>query len=115
MRILSQRGRIDLPYEKVGICINAHNDKEIITYPIVGNSTEDEYWSLAEYSTEAKARKAMEMLREQYAKLCSLGTYLQGGMELFAKSMSQGEAEAFSIEYKNMNVFQFPADNEVEV
>ena len=112
MRILSQDGRIDLPYESIGI---SRNDAEIVATPIADSNPQERYWTFAEYSTEAKARKAMEMLREQYAKLCSLSTYLQGGMELFAKSISETQAEAFSLEYKNMNVFQFPTDDEVEV
>lgn len=114
MRILSQTGKFDFPYERV--CLEVADSGKIFAQgDIWGAAVEDNFIEVAKYSTEAKARKAMEMLREQYAKLCSLATYLQGGMELFARSVSQGEAEAFSIEYKNMNVFQFPTDDEVEV
>lgn len=114
MRILSQDGKIDVPYEQCGLTM-FFNEIFSGNWDINANIGGNKAYKMAEYPTEAKARKAMEMLREQYAKLCSLGTYLQGGMELFAKSVSQGEAEIFSVEYKNMNVFQFPADDEVEV
>lgn len=110
MRILSQDNLPfrDLPYENVTVYTD-DDEKEVRA--LFGNVV----YVIAKYSTEAKARKAMEMLREQYAKLCSLTTYLHGGMELFAKSISQQEAEDFATEYKNMNVFQFPSDEEVEV
>lgn len=114
MRILSQDGMIDVPYEQCGFIVffnELFSGKWDINANIGGNKA----YKMGEYSTEYKARKAMEMLHEQYAKLCSLKTFLQGGTELFAKSISQGEAEDFSIEYKNMNVFQFSSDDEVEV
>ena len=114
MRILSQDGNIDVPYEQCGLTMffnEIFSGNWVINANIGGNKA----YKIAEYSTEAKARKAMDMLREQYAGLCSLNTYLHGGMELFANSVSQGEAEVFSLEYKNMNVFQFFADDEAEV
>lgn len=123
MRILSQIGRIDLPYEKVGICINVHNDKEIIAYPIVGNSTEDEYWSLAEYSTEAKARKAMDMLHEAYTGIPLILQNVDISddvKEMFEKWKKQGicvvsENQPSRVEYVGNVLFQFPSDDEVEV
>lgn len=116
MRILSQEGLhegiIDVQYEQVSI---EQKENEIWCgySSAMGRHCVGKCFS--KYSTEAKARKAMEMLREQYARLCSLSTYLHGGMELFAKTISQKEAESFSVEYLNMNIFQFPADDEVEV
>lgn len=121
MRILSQDGLTfnDIPYEKFvfgiarsggvdGFCVVARKTTVLESgFPLSG--------IMAKYSTEVKARKAMDILHEQYARLCSLSTYLHGGMELFAKSISQKEAESFSVEYLNMNIFQFPADDEVEV
>lgn len=109
MRILSQEGLQiqDLPYERTRVYL----EKDGIT---VKGLFDGIIFELAKYSTKSKARNAMEMLREQYARLCSLSTYLHGGMELFAKSISQTQAEDFSLEYINMNVFQFPSDDEVE-
>ena len=114
MRILSQDGNIDVPYEQCGF-IMFFNEVFSGNWDINANIGGNKSYKMAEYSTEAKARKAMEMLREQYARLCSLSTYLHGGMELFAKTISQKEAESFSVEYLNLNIFQFPADDEVEV
>ncbi|WP_301888426.1 hypothetical protein [Bacteroides caecimuris] len=50
---------------------------------------------MAEYSTEAKARKAMEMLREKYSTL--------------RMQMERANKIKFFTA-----LFQFPADNEVE-
>lgn len=110
MRILSQdNGKYDLPYENIVL------EKMVDCNTIYAYTGTGQPFKMAVYSSAERMDKVMEMLREQYAKLCSLGTYIQGGMELFAKSVSQEEAENFSLEYKNMNVFQFPADDEVEV
>lgn len=61
MKVISQDGRIDLPYEQVGVQINNLNKKDIIAYPI--HVAGESHWTLAKYSTEEKAVKAMEMLR----------------------------------------------------
>lgn len=64
MKVISQDGRIDLPYEQVGVQINNLNKKDIIAYPI--HVAGESHWTLAKYSTEEKAVKAMEMLRTEY-------------------------------------------------
>lgn len=117
MRILSQEnlydmGNIDLPYEMCGLSMGYTGDKSKFFVFAHFQGADNK---MAEYSSPEKARKVMEMLHEQYAKLYSLATLLQGGTELFAKSISQQEAECFATEYKNMNVFRFPSDDEAEV
>lgn len=114
MRILSQDGMIDMPYEQMIINIDYQNKNKIVACGVSCDG-ENSIFHIADYSTEAKAKREMEMLREQCMKLFSATTFLQGGTELFAKSISQQEAEDFSMEYKNMNVFQFPADDKVGV
>ena len=65
MRVISQDGTIDVPYEMVVI-----QKFEGTVYFLNRNLTGVENLindiTLAEYSTEAKALKAMEMLREAY-------------------------------------------------
>lgn len=61
MRIISQDGRFDLPYELVAVSIDTVDEMMIIAYAV--NLEDSEIWNLAEYSTKAKAAKAMEMLR----------------------------------------------------
>lgn len=60
MRIISQDGTIDLPYEQV---IITRHDKSIYLMEHLTNDVE-----IAKYSTEEKADKAMEELR--YAYMC---------------------------------------------
>lgn len=64
MRIVSQDGRFDLPYELVVVSIDTVDKMTIIAYAV--NSDDSEIWKLAEYSTKEKAAKAMEMLRTEY-------------------------------------------------
>lgn len=93
MRIVSQDGRIDLPYELVAVVNNTADEMMIIAYAV--NSDDDTVWKLAEYSTKAKAEKAMEELRTEY------GSYKQ------AKSSEY----YFAFDYPK--VFRFPLDSEV--
>lgn len=118
MRILSQDGigTIDLPYEQIGIGINTHNNKEIIAYPLI-SLHEDDYWTMARYSTESKAKRAMEILRKAYAP-----TYLINGAviepdEIFTNSFIISPTKKSSdIEVETLENFhfQFPADDELE-
>ncbi len=58
MRIISQGGRSDLPYEEIAVCIACED--------IIARYNDKEYL-MARYSTMEKAQKAMEMLHEAYA------------------------------------------------
>ena len=91
MRIISQGGKIDLPYEQVSISIDCDDERTIIAYAVSSGTI----WELAEYSTKEKAVKAMEMLREEYK------TYLR-----------ERYSGAFFI-FVEPKVFQFPPDSEV--
>lgn len=93
MRIISQDGKVDLPYEQFAVAIDATNDTKIIAYAV--NSDDDTIWKLAEYSTKEKAEKAMEELRTKY------GSYrtVEGNM--------------FYSAFDYPKVFRFPHDSEV--
>lgn len=111
MRILSQTGIVDLPYESIGI---SRNNTEIVATPIADSNPQERYWTLAEYSTEAKARKAMEMLREEYAGMPSIRRM----DDLYGRFKHTGKKD-FELFIEHMVLkkcyFQFPADDEVEV
>lgn len=63
MRLISQDGMIDVPYENVCVSINYRNKNQITSWNF---GCEDyEIVTMATYSTKAKAIKAMEMLREK--------------------------------------------------
>ncbi len=94
MRIISQDGTSDVPYERYSVC--SLKDEYRNVYYIVCDYSEKTYRRLAEYSTEEKALKAMEMLREVYASM-PITIYP-------SKVVSTGNA-----------IFQFPQDDEIEV
>lgn len=93
MRVISQDGTIDVPYEKVVI-----QRYDRVIYFLNKNLTGVEQLindiEMAEYSTEVKAIKAMEMLREAWIN----------------------ETVEFEdgIYHRNI-IFKFPQDDEIEV
>ena len=127
MRILSQEGLrdgiIDVPYEQVSI---EQKENEIwCGY----SSTMDRHCvgkCFAKYSTEVKARKAMEMLRGAY---CGVVYMKHADYEIADIDLSQElekkireemlKPHFLDVKMKNpvieCKVFQFPADDEVEV
>lgn len=59
MRIISQNGEVDFPYEQFVVAIDATTKTSILAFP--ASVADDTYFNLAEYSTKEKAAKAMEM------------------------------------------------------
>ena len=91
MRIISQGGKIDLPYEQISISIDCDDERTIIAYAVSSGTI----WELAEYSKKEKAEKAMEELRTEY------GNYKQ----------ARSSEYYFAFDYPK--VFRFPKDSEV--
>ena len=106
MRVISQHGNVDLPYEQIVVChamesvIALYNEKEYV---------------LGKYSSKEKAYKAMEMLREQYGKLEVMKVLASGTAEYMEKVLATDEMIKHYNVYCDMNVFQFPQDDEIEV
>ena len=94
MRVISQDGRIDLPYEQIAVAMDTVDKIMIIAYTV--NSYDDTVWKLAEYSTKEKAVKAMEMLRIEY--------------ENFAET-SRINGNYFAFDYPKL--FRFPQDSDL--
>lgn len=95
MRVISQDGTIDLPYEQV---IITRNDKSIY---LMEHLTEDV--EIAKYSTEEKAKEAMEELRMSYMchNLVKMGQTTPDGID---EKLTMGLS----------GVFHFPAEEELE-
>ena len=123
MRVISQDGTIDVPYEKVAIqrCGNRiyFLNKNLIS---IEQSITD--MQIAHYSSSVKAEKAMEMLREAYAGLSIImqnADISEDVAKAFEKWKKQGicvrtaNEEPPKIECINNVYFQFPADEDVEV
>ena len=99
MRIISQNGEIDVPYEMSAI---RNDDKQIILC-MAGETGKGSV--IATYSTSEKAQKAMEMLREEYGK------------HFFSKGWAMATANSYVPPFAFIppKVFQFPKDGDVEV
>ena len=98
MRVISQDGTIDIPYE---MSIVWCEDSGAVLFEPIGET--GEYQTFAKYSTEEKAKKAMEELR--YAYMChtlvKMGQTPQDGID---EKLTMGL----------IGVFQFPTEEELE-
>lgn len=98
MRVISQDGTIDVPYEMV-VIQKFRNGVYFLNRNLTGIEEPISDIKLAEYSTEEKAIKAMELLREVYLYHTSI-------------SVKNGNTNGA---IKFARVFQFPQDDEIEV
>lgn len=102
MRVISQHGNVDLPYEQIVVC---HAMESVIAL------YNGEKYVLGKYSSKEKAYKAMEMLRKSYENneiYHHLST--TDAFKDIACLMSNEEFNKLTSEY-----FQFPQDDEIEV
>lgn len=114
MRVISQDGTIDIPYEMV-VIQRFEEDVYFLSRNLTGVEDLISDIRLAKYSTEEKAIKAMEMLREQYERLEVFKVLASGATEHMEKSLNYEELVKYNQSYREMNAFQFPKDDEVEV
>lgn len=114
MRVISQTGKTDIPYENFVFSIlnSGNGNYGIVAVKNVAESPEMFLNSLiATYSTEAKAIKAMEMLREHNEGVNFLKTIIN--TEKGTQFVSVLPGAVFN--KMTQNYFQFPQDNEIEV
>lgn len=101
MRAISQNGKFDLPYENLAIFVEYEN---------VIARFENERYLLAQYSSEAKAIKAMEMLRKVYEN--NVFYHCTAGSKRFEEVQSILSEEQF--QKATTEYFRFPQDDEIE-
>lgn len=94
MRIISQGGHADLPYERTHLCSNTEN--------VMARCDGKEYL-MGRYSTKEKAIKATELCREKYLSRMEL----DGGYDIVNGCYVQPNYWVLP------KVFQFPEDEEV--
>ena len=113
MRIISQNG-CDYSYESVVI---SHGDGIIYARPI---SNMDRRYLIAEYSTQEKAEKAMQMLHEAYTG----APFIMKNVEVpvdFAEQLKNMRSGFITVHDREDNVriepmnivFRFPAEDEL--
>lgn len=110
MRVISQHGNVDLPYEQIIVChamenVTAlHNEKEYI---------------LGKYSSQEKAYKAMKMLEKHHRLDLATNLISERVKKFFAnarRTKSNVEIMAdISEDLTKYEYFQFPQDDEIEV
>ena len=109
MRVISQDGTIDMPYEEV-IIQRFSSRIYFLNKNLTGVESLSDDMQIAKYSTEAKAVKAMEMLREAYEG--NEFYHYMSAADVFEKVvpyLSNEEFKEITSEY-----FRFPQDDEIE-
>ena len=126
MRVISQTGKTDIPYEDFVFSIlnSGGGNYGIVAVKNVAEPPEVFMNSLiATYSTEEKAIKAMEMLRETYIGMpivmqnVDISEDVAEEFERLKKCgiMVRAENQPSKVDFINNAVFQFPQDDEIEV
>ena len=123
MRLISQNGELDIPYEQ---CVIQRFREKI--YFLNKNLTGIEQlvsdMEIASYSTEEKAEKAMEMLRTAYTGRFVTNADIPNDFNEQLKELMKGgfgtvivkDTNDSRVEFNNLNgYFQFPKDEDVEV
>lgn len=126
MRVVSQDGKSDIPYEYFVFSIlnSSGGNYGIVAVKNVAEPPEVFLNSLiATYSTEAKAIKAMKILREAYIGMpivmqnVAISEDLVKEFERLKKCgiMVRAENQPSKVEHVNNAVFQFPQDDGIGV
>ena len=122
MRVISQDGSIDVPYEMV-VIQRFRNAIYFLNRNLTGVEGLINDIALAEYSTKEKAIKAMEMLREVYIGMpivmqnVDISDDVKKEFERLKKCgvMVRAENQPSKVECVSNTIFQFPQDDEIEV
>lgn len=119
MRVISQDGTMDFPYEISTIFIYPRIEN-VIAIQSAGDS---EISIIGRYSSKEKAIKAMEMLREAYIGMpivmqnVDISEDVAKEFERLKKCgvMVRAENQPSKVDFINNVIFQFPQDEEIEV
>ena len=122
MRVISQDGTINVPYEMV-VIQRFREDVYFLNRNLTGVEDLISDIRLAKYSTKEKAIKAMKMLRESYVGMpivmqnVDISEDVAKEFERLKKCgiMVQAENQPSKVDFINNAVFQFPQDDEIEV
>ena len=122
MRVISQDGTIDVPYEigSLTIAVGKYENVEHVVIFCYNYSTSSGT-KMAEYGSKEKAKKAMEMLRDtyQYGKRVAVPKFDESGIDkedditIYNTRLINDFFKGGT--YVPTKVFQFPKDEDVEV
>ena len=114
MRIISQSGRIDIPYEVAVVYVE---------YESIIAKVGDERYAMGNYSTEEKVFKAMKMLIDTYTGMPIVMQNVDVSEDMAKEFqrlkkcgiMVRAENQPSKVDFINNAIFQFPQDDEIEV
>lgn len=123
MRIISQERTVDVSYENGSLSMSCGKYEDAERARIYYYSSSCPRGALlAEYTSKAKAIKAMEKLRDAYVgKLVCQNVDLSDDkvVEIMKKwnmgAITVANSDVTRVDYINNTVFQFPKDEEIEV
>nr|DAK05433.1 MAG TPA: PHOTOSYNTHETIC REACTION CENTER CYTOCHROME C, LIPIDIC-SPONGE PHASE, PHOTOSYNTHESIS, REACTION [Caudoviricetes sp.] len=123
MRVISQDGTIDVPYDYFSLSVASGKYKDVEYACIYCHNISAPHGTrLAEYSNKEKALKAMEMLREAYAgkPILNVDELPNLTPQDFREKLWTGDIllcnkPSADVSFSNNYCFQFPKDDEVEV
>lgn len=109
MRVISQDGALDIPYEQV-VIQRFNGEIYFLNKNLTGIDDLVSDIVIAKYSTEEKAKKAMKMLRIAYEN--NVFYHCTAGSKCFEEVRSILSEEQF--QKATSEYFQFPAEKELE-
>ena len=108
MRVISQDGTMDFPYENSIVFIDTRaKDAVFVRMQAIGD---DEASIMADYSTKEKAKKAMEMLRERHTD----NVFCREDIQYKAEIMLDEGLDIVREMMMKCEYFRFPKDDEVK-
>ena len=112
MRVISQDGMIDVPYEQITIQIE---NKSIYFLNDNIADGENNYMPLAVYCSKEKAKKAMEMMREAYSNFEIIKSLIPCfGERILIGYKKEPDNEIFN-KFSRFDTFRFPSDDEISI
>ena len=122
MRIISQDGTIDIPYDSV-IIQRFGREIYFLNKNLIGAEKLVSDMDIATYSTKEKAIKAMKMLIDTYTGMpivmqnVDISEDVAEEFERLKKYgiMVRAENQPSKVDFINNAIFQFPQDDEIEV
>ena len=121
MRVVSQDGMIDVPYEISAFSFGHKANISEFNIYIRSKFLDEKPCIIATYSTQEKAMKAMEMLRSAYSGMPVIFQNVEPSdvERMLKRAKTNGiiaitDDKKSKIEYVNNVIFRFPKDEEVE-
>lgn len=118
MLIRSQDKTALVKFENIVISTELPDSLKVICWSLQDTQRNGGYFILGEYSTKAKAMKALDMIQEAYADAELIPMTVPNIGKMFGKASASKEnvllAEAVGKALMKKMVFQMPEDSEVE-